>query len=450
MTECFKWRCVPSSHAVICLPLSLCVLLRPAAPCCAPSADPVPAESMKCVFGRVLVPQTSTQLLIRLDGKEQWIPRNSPRLSNVPLFVAVAPSRPVDTSQQEYEEDECFVCGNRGKLTCCDVCPRVYHLRCLPAADSARLRSPGAMDEDWWCPRCRRLAQLAFCMTRELSHPAVGAPEASVQEVAERLHAFMSDPQHEQQWESLREAGQALMSSMPYTLPWMLGDDATVAASVAAEQEEIIATQEAMLPLHERVAPEWFANHFAEGGAGVRYDKPAAAPREDEIANEIASPRGASTARDDGTEPGLSGFAGSEHSSFAPVFLATSGAAGAVTSAPSASPGAPLFPSGFQYRPSSAQSQGLCASPVAPTEGSKAVAAPGAGAGGEDAGGPIRTSRYRGVSRRYGKWKARIKQNGSDLVIGDFDDELEAAYAYDAKARQLLGDKAMLNFPVPR
>ena len=135
-------------------------------------------------------------------------------------------------------------------------------------------------------------------MTRELSHPAVGAPEASLQEVAERLHAFMSDPQHEQQWESLREAGQALMSSMPYTLPWMLGDDATVAASVAAEQEEIIATQEAVLPLHERVAPEWFANHFAEGGAGVRYDKPAAAPREDEIANEIASPQGASTARD--------------------------------------------------------------------------------------------------------------------------------------------------------
>lgn len=403
------------------------------------------------MFGRVLVSQTSTQLLIRLDGKEQWIPRNSPRLSNVPLFVAVAPPRPVDTSQQEYEEDECFVCGNRGKLICCDVCPRVYHLRCLPAADSARLRSPGAADEDWWCPRCRRLAQLAFCMTRELSHPAVGAPEASVQEVAERLHAFMSDPQHEQQWESLREAGQALMSSMPYTLPWMLGDDATVAASVAAEQEEIIATQEAVLPLHERVAPEWFASHFAEGGAGVRYDQPAAPPQEDEIANEIANPQGASTARDDGTEPGLSRFAGSGHSSFAPAYLPLVGAAGAVTCPPSASPGAPLFPSGFQYLASSAQSHSLGASPVAQTDDSKVVAAPGAGgACGEDAGGPIRTSRFRGVSRRYGKWKARIKQNGSDLVIGDFDDELEAAYAYDAKARQLHGDKAMLNFPVPR
>jgi hypothetical protein len=288
-------------------------------------------------------------------------------------------------------------------------------------------------------------------MTRELSHPAVGAPEASVQEVAERLHAFMSDPQHEQQWESLREAGQALMSSMPYTLPWMLGDDATVAASVAAEQEEIIATQEAVLPLHERVAPEWFASHFAEGGAGVRYDQPAAPPQEDEIANEIANPQGASTARDDGTEPGLSRFAGSGHSSFAPAYLPLVGAAGAVTCPPSASPGAPLFPSGFQYLASSAQSHSLGASPVAQTDDSKVVAAPGAGgACGEDAGGPIRTSRFRGVSRRYGKWKARIKQNGSDLVIGDFDDELEAAYAYDAKARQLHGDKAMLNFPVPR
>jgi len=59
-----------------------------------------------------------------------------------------------------------------------------------------------------------------------------------------------------------------------------------------------------------------------------------------------------------------------------------------------------------------------------------------------------RTSEYRGVSRRYGKWKARIKQNGHDLVIGDFDDEIEAAKAYDRKARQLHGDKASLNFPV--
>ena len=44
--------------------------------------------------------------------------------------------------------------------------------------------------------------------------------------------------------------------------------------------------------------------------------------------------------------------------------------------------------------------------------------------------------------------QARIKQNGTDLVIGDFEDELEAARAYDAKARELHGDRAFLNFPL--
>lgn len=59
----------------------------------------------------------------------------------------------------------------------------------------------------------------------------------------------------------------------------------------------------------------------------------------------------------------------------------------------------------------------------------------------------VRTSLYRGVSRRYGRWKARIKQNGTDLAIGDFDNELDAARAYDEKARELHGAAAVLNFP---
>jgi len=33
------------------------------------------------------------------------------------------------------------------------------------------------------------------------------------------------------------------------------------------------------------------------------------------------------------------------------------------------------------------------------------------------------------------------------VVIGDFDDEEEAARAYDARARQIHGDNAILNFP---
>ena len=51
------------------------------------------------------------------------------------------------------------------------------------------------------------------------------------------------------------------------------------------------------------------------------------------------------------------------------------------------------------------------------------------------------------MSKRYGKWKARIKEKGHDLVLGDFDDEVEAARAYDRKAREMHGAKAQVNFP---
>ena len=60
-----------------------------------------------------------------------------------------------------------------GKLVCCDFCPRVYHLRCLPPADAAKLRLPtghqqASTDEDWCCPRCRRAMRLGFCLHRIL------------------------------------------------------------------------------------------------------------------------------------------------------------------------------------------------------------------------------------------------------------------------------------------
>ena len=51
------------------------------------------------------------------------------------------------------------------------------------------------------------------------------------------------------------------------------------------------------------------------------------------------------------------------------------------------------------------------------------------------------------MSRRYGKWKARIRQEGTDIIIGDYDNELDAARAYDKKARVMHGEKAQLNFP---
>lgn len=60
-----------------------------------------------------------------------------------------------------------------------------------------------------------------------------------------------------------------------------------------------------------------------------------------------------------------------------------------------------------------------------------------------------RSSRYRGVAYRAKRkaWEVTIAANGKDHFIGRFESEEEAARAYDAKARELHGERARLNFP---
>lgn len=57
-------------------------------------------------------------------------------------------------------------------------------------------------------------------------------------------------------------------------------------------------------------------------------------------------------------------------------------------------------------------------------------------------------SRYRGVSwdNRAQKWRAGITHQGKRITIGRFTKELDAARAYDQKAKELQGSKAHLNF----
>ena len=58
------------------------------------------------------------------------------------------------------------------------------------------------------------------------------------------------------------------------------------------------------------------------------------------------------------------------------------------------------------------------------------------------------TSTYKGVYRhKNGKFKVTIRCNGEQYYEGYFDDEIDAARAYDAKARELHGEFAVLNFP---
>ena len=59
------------------------------------------------------------------------------------------------------------------------------------------------------------------------------------------------------------------------------------------------------------------------------------------------------------------------------------------------------------------------------------------------------SSRFKGVHwlKSAGKWRATITAQGRRRNLGRFTDEIEAAKAYDAAARELHGDFARLNFP---
>lgn len=61
------------------------------------------------------------------------------------------------------------------------------------------------------------------------------------------------------------------------------------------------------------------------------------------------------------------------------------------------------------------------------------------------------SSAYKGVSREQEaalkEWRAQIRVNGKSVNLGQFDNEIDAAIAYDNKAKEAWGDFAYLNFP---
>lgn len=56
-------------------------------------------------------------------------------------------------------------------------------------------------------------------------------------------------------------------------------------------------------------------------------------------------------------------------------------------------------------------------------------------------------SPYKGVTEHYGGWRARITKNFQLVHLGTYKTEVEAAMAYDTKAKELFGEFAYLNWP---
>jgi hypothetical protein len=71
------------------------------------------------------------------------------------------------------------------------------------------------------------------------------------------------------------------------------------------------------------------------------------------------------------------------------------------------------------------------------------------GSRGQGEGVKKQSSQYRGVSwqKTENKWRADIRYDGKNHTPGRFEDEEQAARAYDKAARAHHGEKAQLNFP---
>lgn len=61
----------------------------------------------------------------------------------------------------------------------------------------------------------------------------------------------------------------------------------------------------------------------------------------------------------------------------------------------------------------------------------------------------LKSSKFKGVcwDKARNKWQAKIKVNQKGIGLGRFDDETQAARAYDSAALKYFGEFARLNFP---
>jgi len=55
-------------------------------------------------------------------------------------------------------------------------------------------------------------------------------------------------------------------------------------------------------------------------------------------------------------------------------------------------------------------------------------------------------SGYKGVSFKHNHWEVQLKKDKKYIYGGSFKDKIEAAKAYDKKAKELFGEFAKLNF----
>nr|XP_061779827.1 MYND-type zinc finger-containing chromatin reader ZMYND8-like isoform X2 [Nerophis lumbriciformis]XP_061779828.1 MYND-type zinc finger-containing chromatin reader ZMYND8-like isoform X2 [Nerophis lumbriciformis] len=85
--------------------------------------------------------------------------KDQSELRHGPFYYVKQPALttdPVDVVPQDGRNDfYCWLCHREGQVLCCELCPRVYHAKCL--------KLPAEPEGDWFCPECEKIT-VAECI----------------------------------------------------------------------------------------------------------------------------------------------------------------------------------------------------------------------------------------------------------------------------------------------
>ncbi|XP_072800447.1 MYND-type zinc finger-containing chromatin reader ZMYND8 isoform X12 [Vicugna pacos] len=106
-------------------------------------------------------PQDTSASPIKKKKKPGLLNNNNKEQSELrhgPFYYMKQPltTDPVDVVPQDGRNDfYCWVCHREGQVLCCELCPRVYHAKCL--------RLTSEPEGDWFCPECEKIT-VAECI----------------------------------------------------------------------------------------------------------------------------------------------------------------------------------------------------------------------------------------------------------------------------------------------
>ena len=94
-------------------------------------------------------------LILTFPNFVLFLPAFQSELRHGPFYYVKQPAlttEPVDVVPQDGRNDfYCWLCHREGQVLCCELCPRVYHAKCL--------KLPAEPEGDWFCPECEVLRQ---------------------------------------------------------------------------------------------------------------------------------------------------------------------------------------------------------------------------------------------------------------------------------------------------